>query len=135
LFYLETILHNIYSTRKLYWQYLFHLETRLHNNYSTRKITSLSVKLKNLFGCIFPLLEILLCNYKNWAGFELTTLVVISTGCTCSCKSLNIERMRTIQIQIQIQMCLFPIKDPLRAKLLQWLNIWVQCVMYTHNTI
>ena len=36
---------------------------------------------------------------------------------------------------IQIQMCLFPIKDQLRAKSLQWLSIWISCVMYTHNTM
>jgi hypothetical protein len=37
--------------------------------------------------------------------------------------------------KINIQMCLFPIKDPLRARSLQWLNIWVQCVMYSIHTI
>jgi hypothetical protein len=62
LFHSETQLHSIYSTWKL-----------LHNNYSTQKFyyiiiippgNSTTVKLKNLFGCIFPLLEILLCNCK-----------------------------------------------------------------------
>jgi hypothetical protein len=43
---------------------LFHSETILHSIYSTWKLYYII----NLFGCIFPLLEILLCNNKSSGG-------------------------------------------------------------------
>jgi hypothetical protein len=66
-----------------YYNHTYHLQisydnNSLYKNFSTWKLyyiifiplgnSSLSVKLKNIFGCIFPLVEILLRNYKSSGG-------------------------------------------------------------------